>query len=193
MQNDQIDPAVLAEMAADADEMQGDTMSVTDAIERALDLEAMISEQSEKLKQLNQQLEQIMVTTLPNLMTAAGVSEFGLPSGARVALGPLAYGSLSNAPDIDAAVAFMEANGLDGGVLTTVSVNFTEEEKEQADTFARTVLDITHKDAILKRDINSSRLRSWCRGKFIDDPEFDPGIVGVRIVTAAKFTRRPKN
>ncbi len=169
-----------------------DTSRVEAAIARALALEEEIADGEEKVKALKKDLEGIMGSMLPQLMQQAGVVEFGTADGSRIKLGPKAYGSLRQAPNEEEAVAYLEANGFEGGVLTKLVMDFTESEREAAAEAAKNLSEATHKQATLGRQINAQTLMAFCREKVAEDPTFDAAKVGVTVFTAAKFTKRGK-
>lgn len=190
---DQDQSAALARFAEDAEATPPmDATKVEQAIEDALQLEAEIADHEEAIKGLKKELQQIMWNTLPEFMTEVGLKEFGTADGSRVKLGPNALGSLSAAPDIDIAIQYLERNGLKGGVLTELTVRYTEDERLLAEDAAGSIHDMSGKDVLVKRSINPSTLRAFVHRKVEEDPNFDASIVGMTVTTAAKFTKRGK-
>lgn len=187
--------SLIDEMEADARENASqpvDATKIEDQIERALRIEDEIAALEEEIKAKKKDLKTLMENTLPEFMTELGLSEFGVDSGARVKLSLGGYGSLRYAPDRDAAIAYLEENGLKGAVTTEISVKFTEEEREAARTLAETLTVSNDKAVSIKRDINPSTLRAYALRRKAEDPHFDPGIIGMTVFTTAALTRRPK-
>lgn len=189
-------PAFIAEDAeasAPAEDRTRDTTRVEQAIKAALELESEIEDHEQAIKGLKKKLQNIMWDTLPEFMTEVGLKEFGTADGSRVKLGPNALGSLNKAPDMEEAVRYLEENGLKGGVLTELTIRFTEDERDQIPIAANSMHDLSGKDVLVKRSIPAPTLRSFVHKKVEEDPHFDASIVGMTVTTAAKFTKRGKS
>jgi hypothetical protein len=106
----------------------------------------------------------------------------------RLALDHKAYGSLSKAPDIEEAIEYLEANGFEGGVLSTVSVDFRKGEQEEADRLAETITNMTGKNPSMARNLPHSTLQAFVKQAFSNDKNFDVAKVGCSMVRMAKFT-----
>lgn len=169
-----------------------DTRRVEEEVIAALALEEEIAEHEEAIKDLRKRLAQIMEQNLPAFMSEIGLTEIGTSDGSRVKLGPRVYATLNKAPDIEAAVAYLEEHGLKGGVLTEATVRFTQEEEEDFRAFLERARSITDKDVLINRGLNASTLRSWVTNHYLENPDFDPAIVGATVSTVAKFTIRGK-
>lgn len=169
-----------------------DTRRVEEEVIAALALEEEIAEHEGAISDLKKRLAQIMEQNLPAFMSEIGLTEIGTSDGSRVKLGPRVYATLNKAPDIEAAVAYLEEHGLKGGVLTEATVRFTQEEEEDFRAFLERARSITDKDVLINRGLNASTLRSWVTNHYLENPDFDPAIVGATVSTVAKFTIRGK-
>jgi hypothetical protein len=188
---------LLAEMEQDVADIQAAAaedapMTLVDMIARAHSLDNQINDLELTMKAAKKELEDLMRLRIPTELDKVGVPEIGAEvngTRVRVALDFAAYGSLAKAPDLDAAVEYLEANGFEGGVLTTVSAQFRREARADAEALADKIRE-TGSDAVIEEDVNHSTLRAFVRQKVQEDPDFDAARVGVTIVRQAKFTVR---
>lgn len=188
--DDEID---LDQMEADADAKTAEpNAALEEAVGLALEIEEKIYDLTARLKVHKKSLDQMMTITLPQLMQEAGVPEFGTEGGARIKLGPSGYGSLGYAPDEEAAVAYLDSKGFTNALKSTVTVDFTESEREDADKLLETLREHFEKFGSLKRNIHAGTLKAFCLEQMAEDPTFDPSILGITIISQAKFTKRPK-
>lgn len=166
--------------------------TLVDLVARAHSLTLQIDDLQGTLKAASKELEELMRLRIPTEMDKVGLPEAGMTVGnrrVRIALDFAAYGSLTKAPDIDAAVEYLEANGFEGGVLTTVSAQFRREAKADAEALAERIKQGGN-EAVIEEDVNSSTLRAFVRQRIQEDPDFNAALVGVTIVRQAKFTVR---
>lgn len=157
----------------------------------ALELEAEIKQAEERAKELKKELEALTRYVIPNALTEAGVDEFGFDhegGRARMKLDVKVVGSLSRAVDEEEAVRYLEANGFSGAVKSVVSLDFTEQERELAETVMERLLQWG--EPHMARKIAPQTLMAFVRAKLKEDPSFDFEKVGMTAFTEAKFTVR---
>lgn len=164
---------------------------VDDLIEEALNLEDEIAKREEALKSVKKKLATIMDVDLPNALRAAGTTAGGA-HGARVELGIRVNGSLSKAPDVEAAVAYLEENGLEGGVRTKVTFDFPADKIEDARDLSKGILEERKLSSEIEYSINAQTLMAFVRRKLEADPTFDAARVGITTFVHSKFTKRPE-
>ena len=85
---------------------------------------------------------------------------------------------------------FLEESGFTGGVKTVVSVDFTEGEREAAETLSESILHISGREPIVGRELNAQTLMAFARKKLKDEPEWDYSKVGITALPMARFSRR---
>jgi hypothetical protein len=166
--------------------------TLADMVGRAHSLTMQISDLELTTKAAKKELEDLMVRRIPGEMDKVGMAELGMvvnENRVRIALDFMAYGSLAKAPDFEDAVDYLEANGFEGGILTTVSAQFRREQKADAETLAERIRE-TGSDVAVVEDVHASTLRAFVRDRFAADPNFDAARVGITIVRQAKFTVR---
>lgn len=184
----------IASMEAETKDAQGqDTAmgaTLNEAVEEAYNIKNEIAETEAHLKMLKKDFNTKMEVDIPKLMDQVGVGEVGLTIGnrrVRLALDYKCFGTLRKAPDFSEAVSYLEAHGFEGGVLTTVSVDYREEESDQAENLAESI-EALGKHPTVAKDVNSATLRSFVRTAYTEDTSFDAKKVGCVIVRNAKFT-----
>ena len=183
---------LMEQMAADAAEQTKDAATLEAMGLAAWELEQRIAGLEDQVKAEKKALREMLERTIPEAMHVHGVKEFGFdtPDGmfARLSNSIRVVGSLRYAPDIEEAVAYLEASGLVGAVKTVISVDFTEAEKEDAEAFADRLLQMSNRHMNIDRDLNPSTLRSFVTGKLKEDPTWDYEKVGMTAQPIAKIT-----
>jgi hypothetical protein len=188
--NDMI-AAMEADAAAAKEQYAG--VSLTELGRQALDLENMIEEREQSTKVLKKELEKIMRFAIPEALAQIGIDEFGVSHDggeARIKMETKVVGSLRNAPDENAAVAYLEASGLSGVVRSVIELDFAEEERELADQIMPQLEALTGKHPHLSRSINAQTLMAFVRQKLKEDPTFDYERCGITAYPQARFTKR---
>ena len=161
--------------------------------EEAYFLEAKIAEAEAMQKAFAKQLEKIIRHSISQALAVAGVNEFGFdgPEGrCRIALETKVVGTLANADDTEAAVAFLEESGLKGVIRKTISLDFPMEDAEEADTTAERIRAMTNRDLLVSQNIHPSTLAAFVRSKLREDPTWDYAKVGFTAFPQAKFTKK---
>jgi hypothetical protein len=186
---------MIAQMEADAAAAKAQYAGVglTELGKQALDLESMIEERENQLTVLKKELEKIMRYAIPQALAEVGIDEFGVTHDggvARIKLETKVVGSLRNAPDEDAAVVYLEANGLSGVVRSVIELSFAEEERDVADQLLPQLEALTGKHPHLSRSINAQTLMAFVRQKLKEDPTFDYERCGITAYPQARFTKR---
>lgn len=170
-----------------------DGVGLTELGTKALDLEELIADAEAKVKLLKKDLEQIMRYAIPQALTAAGIPEFGFEYNggtARVSRDMKVVGSLRNAPDEEAAVSYLEHEGFIGGVKSTITIDFTEDERDRAEALVGEIEDLAGKYPHLSRSVHPQTLAAFARERLKDHPDFDLEKVGLQVIPQAKFTKR---
>lgn len=189
--NDEDWKAVLEE---DVEAMGTDTRTLQQLGEEAYELDLSITALEAEAKAKKKALNKLLEKAIPEAMTEQGLGEFGFatPDGgnARLSTFVKVVGSLRYAPDQEEAVTYLEASGFTGGVKTVVSVDFTEGEREAAETLTEAILHTSGREAMVARDLNAQTLMAFARKKLKDEPEWDYAKVGLTAMPMAKFTRR---
>lgn len=181
-----------ADAKAAAEEYDGSDLTALG--ERAWTLEIQIAEAEASVKALKKDLEKIMRYAIPQALTAAGVDEFGFDNAngdrCRIGMEMKVVGSLRQAPDEDAAVHYLEDSGLAGVIRKSVSLDFAEDEAEEAENLVVAIEGITGRYPQLTRTIHPSTLAAFVREKLREDPTWDYEKVGFTAFPQAKFTKR---
>lgn len=187
---------LIEAMAADAEERAetADTRPLEELGRAALDLEYDIALIEQALKQKNKDLALLMERLIPQALAVAGISEFGFTTAAgdkaRIENDLQVFASWTNVADKEKAVEYLESNGFPGGVVTDVTLRFTEDERELAENVGLNAALIAGRDPIIARTVNPSSLRSFIKQRLKEDPTFDYALVGGTVQTKAKFTKR---
>lgn len=198
---DQLFNPILDEEPADlADQMEEDadaayaSLRTRDIAETAYKVTAEIEDLEAQVKARKKELETLMKGVLPRRMIADGIEAIDWKDDqgneVRLMLENKVVGSLNYAPDEEAAIAYLEAEGFSGGVKTVLATEFTEEEREQA----YQALEISERDIgrkfHLKRVVNPQTLMAFARARMHDNPSFDFERIGLRHWPQTKFTKR---
>lgn len=159
----------------------------------ALGIEESIASMEDALSDEKKRLERIMRYAIPDRLAQVGVDEFGfeMPDGRRprIKLEIKVVGSLNAAPDMEAAVEYLEAAGMKGTIKSVIEIDYTEDERELAkEMLARIEREGRHPTMI--RKLAPPTLMSFVRAKLAEDPKFDFAKVGTLAFPRAKFTTR---
>lgn len=179
------DAALAAEEAGGAD--------LTELGKRALALEKQIKGYENDAKRLKKELERMMRYSIPDAFRVAGVSEFGFVhegGKARMSTGTKVVGSLTRADDKDAAIEYLEANGLKGAIKTKLAMQFDKDEEEEVEKTVKLLTQTSNRHVDVERGIHPQTLVAFVREKLKEDPTFDYEKVGCTAITEAKFTLR---
>lgn len=187
------DDDLLEQMEEDASSAYADVRT-REIAEEAHALAEAIDDLETQAAAKKRKLDDLMKRVLPDRMMADGLKSIDWVDDSgkeiRLMLEDKVVGSLSYAPDEDAAVAYLEAEGFAGAVKTVLQTDFTEEEKE----LAYQALEIVEADVgrkfSLKRTINPQTLMAFGRARIADNPDFDFEKVGLKHWTQTKFTKR---
>lgn len=188
--------SLLGSLVADAAEVaaSADTSTIEEVALDAWNITQRIEEFEAEVEAEKKNLRKITEKKLPALMNEQGIPEFGFetPDGkwTRMKIETRVVGSLNQAPDIEEAVAYLESSGLEGGVKTSVSVDFTESEKEEAKNFSKGLSSITNRAPNIARTLNAATLRSFVTNKLKEDPTWDYEKVGMFASPIIKITSK---
>jgi hypothetical protein len=183
-------------MAADAEERASaaDTTSLEELGRSALRLEFEMAQLEDALKAKKKALDTLMEQLIPQALSVAGISEFGFTTEdggrARIESGTQVFASWSGVVDKERAVAYLEANGFAGGVVTEVKLAFTEDERELAESVSEDIAAAAGRAPAIVRTVNPSTLRAFISQRLKEDPAFDYALVGGTVVKRSKFTKR---
>lgn len=186
---------IFEEMEADAAAAreQFADHTLTDLGTKALELELEIEALEAQAEGMRKDLDKIMRYAIPQAMAQVGIDEFGVAHDggeARIKMEMKVVGTLRNAPDEEAAVAYLEASGLPGVVKSIIELDFNENERDMADSLIPQLAALTGKSPQLMRSINAQTLMAFVRQKLKEDPTFDYEKVGITAFPKAKFTKR---
>lgn len=155
------------------------------------DLHRQVKEAEERIKELKRQIETIEVKVIPDRLAALGITYFGFttPDGdeKKISVGVEVQGSLSRAPDIEAAIKLLEEGGLSGGVKTILSIDFTEDQRSEAEEWADRLRSDTH-DVHVERKLNAGTLKAFGRRMAEKNDGFDLEAVGLSSWRRAKIS-----
>lgn len=191
-----MDEYTLRQMEQDAAlaQEEADGKDLTQLGQEALDLEALIASHELEAERLKKELQRLMRYSIPAALSVAGIPgyDFETPDGrtARIAKDTKVVGTLSNAQDKEAAIEYLEENGLRGAIKTRIDIEFDKDEDEQADRVYGLLRQNTNKPVDRDRTIHPQTLMAFVRNKLKEDPDFDFEKVGCVAITEAKFTRR---
>jgi len=161
---------------------------------KAFLLDAAISELTADAAARKKALTTLLEKEIPEAMTEAGLGEFGFetPEGgnARMTAGVKVVGSLSKAPDQEAAIRYLEETGFEGVVKTALTVDLTEEERGKMEDMMSAIKGATNKYPHAERKLSPATLAAFGRQKIAEDPTWDFEKVGLTAIRAAKFTKR---
>lgn len=159
----------------------------------ALGLEDEIKAADQALKDLKKKLERIMRHAIPERLKVIGIDEFGvrLDDGRkfRVTVEIKVLGSLSGAPDVEAAVAYLEEAGMKGTVKSVIEIDYTEDEHAEAEAMLERIK-ADGRYPHMTRKLSPPTLMAFVRHKLAEDPSFDFAKVGTTAFPQAKFTLR---
>lgn len=186
-----IDDEMKREMAADAEAAAAAPMErLRPLLDEVLLLDRDIETLDETLKEKKARREQLLRHEVPGLMSEIGIAQATIDVGnalVDVRVDVKVFGTLRSAPDQDDAVAYLEENGFEGGVLTRASIDFKEE--EMTDEVRRSLEGVVaqgyEKDVHFARELNPSTLRAFVRQAIAENPSFDPSRVGATVVRQA--------
>lgn len=190
-----MDQSLIEQMERDARlaEEEADGKDLQQLGQEALDLEALKASHEAEVERLNKQLERLMRYSIPAALRAAGTSgyDFHHAGGvARITTDIKVVGSLSNAEDKQAAIEYLEENGLLGVFKTKIDVEFGKDDEEQARRIYELLRNNTNNPVELDKTIHPMTLIAFVRHKLKEDPTFDFEKVGCVAMTKAKFTKR---
>lgn len=159
----------------------------------ALDIEDNITVLETALSDEKKKLERIMRYAIPDRLAQVGVDEFGfeMPDGRRprIKLEIKVLGSLNAAPDMEAAVEYLEAAGMKGTIKSVIEIDYTEDEREEAKEMLERIISEGRHPTMLRK-LAPATLMSFVRNKLAEDPTFDFAKVGTLAFPRAKFTTR---
>jgi hypothetical protein len=182
------------QMADDLAPSEEDAVGLGELGQLALDCEVRIKALQDQVKTETAYLNRVMTHLIPAMMAEIGLDEFGFNTEdggrARLMLGTVLQGSLRYAPDEAEAVRYLEENGFPGGVLTEMSVSFTEDERGEIEVLMDNIKDNTGKSAHVERKINPSTLKAFVRSQLEADPTWDYEKVGIKAWQASTFSQR---
>jgi hypothetical protein len=184
---DEMEAEALRAKAEFADE------GLKDLAALALGIEDNIASMETALSEEKKRLERIMRYAIPDRLAEVGVDEFGfeMPDGRRprIKLEIKVLGSLNAAPDMEAAVEYLEAAGMKGTIKSVIEIDYTEDEREEAkEMLERIVAEGRHPTML--RKLSPQTLMAFVRNKLAEDPKFDFAKVGTLAFPRAKFTTR---
>ena len=172
-----------------------DGVELTELGLRALEAEEEIARLTASLKLAKKGLDKLMMYAIPAALHEAGIPEFGFetPDGRtpRMKLDTKIRGSIRYAKDLDAAVAYLEANGHEGVIKSTLQIDFTRDEiDEVGEGIAKSIEALTQKYPTITQDVHAQTLAAIGRSALTNDPTFDLGMIGLTAVPSTKFTKR---
>lgn len=159
----------------------------------ALTIEEGIDAMETALSDEKKRLERIMRYAIPDRLAQIGIDEFSfeMPDGRRPRIKNeiKVVGSLNAAPDMEAAVEYLEAAGMKGTIKSVIEIDYTEDERELAkEMLERIEREGRHPTMI--RKLAPPTLMAFVRAKLAEDPKFDFAKVGTLAFPRAKFTTR---
>ena len=159
----------------------------------ALSIEESIEAQEKALAEDKKKLERIMRYAIPDKLSQVGVDEFGfeLPDGRRprIKMEIKVVGSLNAAPDMEAAVEYLEEAGMKGTIKSVIEIDYTEDERELAKEMLERI-EREGRHPVMIRRLAPPTLMAFVRQKLAEDPNFDFAKVGTLAFPRAKFTTR---
>jgi hypothetical protein len=184
---DEMEAEALRAKAEFADE------GLKDLAALALGIEDNIASMETALSEEKKRLERIMRYAIPDRLAEVGVDEFGfeMPDGRRprIKLEIKVLGSLNAAPDMEAAVEYLEASGMKGTIKSVIEIDYTEDEREEAKEMLERIISEGRHPTMLRK-LAPATLMSFVRNKLAEDPKFDFAKVGTLAFPRAKFTTR---
>lgn len=187
--------ALIDEMEAEADRAKAEfaDQGLKDLGALALTIEEGIDAMEDALSEEKKRLERIMRYAIPDRLAEIGIDEFSfeMPDGRRPRIKNeiKVLGSLNAAPDMEAAVEYLEASGMKGTIKSVIEIDYTEDEREEAERMLeRIVAEGRHPTMI--RKLAPPTLMAFVRNKLAEDPKFDFAKVGTLAFPRAKFTTR---
>lgn len=177
---------------AQIDEREAPKPEVTEGLQKMGEalilMDEIIDAVDDRLKTLKKDREIYARFHLPDAMKKVGLHEFGfkMEDGRqpRIINDTAMFGSLGRAEDQQAAVDWLEENGFEGGVLSSVEKKFTEEEREEAEKFAE------ESGGTLTRDVKAATLKAFAREALEKGKPVPFETLGLTCVPEAKITKR---
>ena len=147
----------------------------------ARDIEALVSDLSQRLKDANTQLQLLYQKDLPDLMDEAGVDKVGLPASGNLPamdaeLRPFYSANIAASWDEDrrqAAFNWLEEHGHGDLIKTDVTLSYAREDREEAKEMAED-LRIRGYTPQLKEGVHAQTLSAWLREQIEDRHHFPP-------------------
>jgi hypothetical protein len=194
------DEAALADMERAAASIGSyDNISISEVgavisqyIAEAQAIEIKIAEHDAATTALKRQLKTIMEERLPLLLDRIGLPEIGIDvegRRVRIALDFNVFGSISKCPDFGKAVAHLRETGFGGKVITTISLDFTEDQDDEKNKVLEAI-SAEGAEPNITADVNSATLRAHVRQCLMDGAPIDLAAIGCTVVRAAKFSKK---
>ena len=151
-----------------------------DAARSALRLARRLEWADEIGKRLKARRNRIVRQGLPDLMSAFGSASWADEDGGLVLkVAPKAGGSLSQSEDPEAAIRYLAANGFAGAVLTTLTIEFGEDERAKADAIAEMLARTLARPVKVTRGVHHSTLAAWALKRLKDGVPTDLKLIGI--------------
>ncbi len=161
-----------------------DLKNIAQLAKQMLAYEDKVEQAMQRLKELNEDLRDIVERKLPEAMESAEMTEFTLEDGSRVSIKPAYYAHIT-ADHKEEAFAWLRANNLDGLIKNDITLSFGKGDDAAAQE-ALAVVDgagWAHKD---KQHVHPQTLRAFVKEQLEDGQDIPMEVFGVqRIVRAA--------
>jgi hypothetical protein len=136
------------------------------AVTRAKFLKSRIIALTAEAEALSAEHQRLVRREILALMDEAGTGGvWSTPDVATVEVKTEVGGTMSKAEDPEAAVAYLREHDFGNALKTTLTVEFTEEERAVADALAKAIQSGTGKEAEIARAVNPQTLAAWARAR----------------------------
>lgn len=135
------------------------------------------------------QLRDLQGKVIPDLMTQLGARAWE-GEGVRVAIETKVKGAISSAPDAEKAFLLLQQLGFDGGIATTMTVEFGPGEEDLATRVAELIGETFNREVSLERKVHSSTLQAFGREKLADGTPIDLKMIGLTAFVEANVKRK---
>lgn len=159
------------------------------AIAKAIRMRRLIERTEERLQRLKADLTALQRREIPDILAEIGTTIWPAPDGGKVQIETRIAGSLSQSPDLEEAVKYLEAEGFKGAMETTLSVKFSDDERELAADLAKAINATTDHTVILNRAIHPQTLAAWARARLKAGKTVKHALVGLSLWREAKLPK----
>ena len=157
------------------------------ATSRAAEIRRQMDAITAEGKKLAKEYETIVRREMPDLLATLGTTVWK-HDGIPVSLGTKVKGSISSAPDLEAAIEMLHNLGFGGAIKTTLSVEFGVDEEDECKALAGSISATIGKEAVYARAVNASTLAAWARDRLADGLPVDLEALGLSAWREATVT-----